>query len=72
MDRQEHLEWCKNRALVYIEAGDLNQAYASMASDMSKHSGTAGHLALGLGMQLLMIGQLSTPEAMRNFILGFN
>ena len=35
--REEHLEWCKERARVYIEAGDLSNAVASMASDMRKH-----------------------------------
>lgn len=72
MDRQQHLEWCKKRALEYVDAGDVKQAYASMASDMNKHPDLAGHAALGLGMMLLMGGQLSTPEKMREFINGFN
>ena len=72
MDRQEHLEWCKKRALEYIDAGDFNQAYTSMASDLGKHPDTAGHAGIELGMGLLMIGQLSTVNEMRKFILGFN
>ena len=70
--RAEHLAWCKQRALQYVEAGDVAQAYASMASDMGKHSETRDHPAILLGMQLMMIGDLSTPDKMRKFIEGFN
>jgi hypothetical protein len=35
--REEHLEWCKERARVYLDAGDLANAVASMGSDMEKH-----------------------------------
>jgi hypothetical protein len=35
--REEHLEWCKERARVHLDAGDLANAVASMASDMEKH-----------------------------------
>ena len=72
MNRQEHLEWCKERALQYVDAGDVSQAYTSMASDLGKHLDTAGHLGIELGMGLLMVGELSTAEKMRKFILGFN
>jgi len=72
MDRQEHLEWCKKRALEYVDMGDCNQAYASMLSDMRKHKETENHIALELGVMMLMGGRLSSSEEMRNFILGFN
>lgn len=72
MTRSEHLEWCKNRAFEFIESGQLNDAYASMTSDLNKHPETQNHSAIALGMQLLMIGSLKTPEKMRNFIQGFN
>lgn len=72
MTRQEHLEWCKHRALKYADAGDVNQAWASMASDLGKHEETEGHAAIQLGMMMLMAGQLSRPAEMRKFILGFN
>ena len=70
--RSEHMDWCKKRALEYIEQGDLKRAYASMASDLGKHPETQGHPAIGLGMQLMLIGDLSTPDSMRKFIDGFN
>lgn len=70
--RAEHLAWCKQRALEYIKGGDANNAWASMASDMRKHPETANHIALELGMMLLMTGNLDAPHKMREFIEGFN
>jgi len=72
MTRNEHLQWCKDRALEYVDAGDLPQAFASMCSDLSKHSETAGHIGIELGMGLMMIGNLNTSDKMRKFIRGFN
>jgi hypothetical protein len=70
--RSDHLAWCKERALTYCELGDVNQAFASMTSDLGKHPETAGHLGIELGMMQLMGGMLSSPEQMRHFIEGFN
>lgn len=70
--RTDHLAWCKKRALEYVDAGDLNQAYESMVSDMRKHPETENHAALDLGMMLLMGGHLRTAQQMRDFINGFN
>ena len=72
MTRQEHLEWCKKRALEYCDMGDLQGAFASMASDLSKHEETKGHIEVELGMGLLMTEGLNTPEKMRKFIEEFN
>jgi hypothetical protein len=72
MTRAEHLQWCKQRALEYVAQGDLTNAYASMASDLNKHSETRGHPAIELGMSLTLIGDLNTPQKMRDFIEGFN
>ena len=72
MNRLEHLDWCKKRAIEFVEMGDLSQAYASMSSDLNKHPETEGHSAIMLGMMLMMGGHLSTKEEMRKFIEGFN
>jgi len=72
MNREEHMKWCKERALQYVDNGDLPQAYASMVSDLNKHPETEQHGAIQLGIMLLMTGQLDTPLKMREFILGFN
>ena len=71
MDRQEHLDWCKKRALQYVDSGDLNEGYASMVSDLSKHLETSGHVGISLGIMLLMGGKLNTQHEMRKFIEGF-
>lgn len=72
MSRAEHLAWCKTRALEYVERGDMPQAFASMASDLSKHPETANHGAIELGFMMLMGGHLENPSEMRRFIEGFN
>ena len=72
MNRSEHLSWCKQRALEYINNGELGQAWASMASDLSKHPDTENHSAITLGTMLMMGRGLSTPEAMKKFINEFN
>jgi len=70
--RAEHLAWCKERALQYVDSGDLNNAFASLISDLRKHPETEGHAAAELGMMLLMAGHLSTEKDMREFIVGCN
>jgi hypothetical protein len=72
MTRAKHLQWCKERANEYVDAGDLPQAYASMVSDLSKHPETEGHSAISLGMMLMVGGHLGTEREMRKFIDGFN
>ena len=70
--RKEHIEWCKTRALEYVEAGDNNNAFASMISDLNKHPETEGHAAGELGMMLLLGGHLESAKQMREFIEGCN
>lgn len=70
--RQEHLEWCKQRANEIVDTGDTTGAYSSMASDMMKHPETKDHSAIQLGVMLMVSGDLATPEKMRDFIDGFN
>ena len=71
MTRQEHLDWCKQRALKYLDAGDLNNAFASMISDIRKHPETAVHGGIELGVMLKISGLMSSPEEIRKFIEGF-
>jgi hypothetical protein len=71
MTRDEHLAWCKRRALEYVDAGDIDQARTSMLSDLQKwekplyDSGTLGVLM----MDAVLYCQ--TPEKMRYWINGF-
>jgi hypothetical protein len=70
--RAAHLAWCKQRALAYVDAGDLENALASIGSDLRKHPETADHQGMVLGMMLMMAGHLDTDDKMRKFINGFN
>jgi hypothetical protein len=70
--REEHLKWCKERALAYVDAGEFENAFASMVSDMNKHPETSNHSGFQLGIMLMMGGHLSTAPKMREFIEGFH
>jgi hypothetical protein len=72
MDRAEHLQWCKDRALEYADRGDVANAMASMGSDLSKHPETEGHGGMTLFAMLAIAGQLDRPAELRKFIEGFN
>jgi hypothetical protein len=72
MTRDEHIEWCKQRALEYVDGGDINNALASMLSDLTKHDETKNHSAITIGVMLAASGHLSTPHEMRRFIEGFH
>ncbi len=72
MDRAEHLQWCKDRAMEYVDRGDLNQACASFCSDMTKHTETANHPALKMMGALMFGGHLAKLSEMKKWILGFN
>jgi phage terminase small subunit len=69
MTRAEHLAWCKQRALEYVSKGDMNNALASMASDLGKHPETRSSQQI-----CVMLGMHETANAarMRRFIEGFN
>lgn len=68
--RAEHLQWAKDRALEYVDAGDLVAALTSLGSDLWKHPDTRGHPALELYMRLVLGGHLQTPREVRDFING--
>lgn len=68
----EHLKWCKQRALEILDKGDLIGALTSMTSDMRKHPGTARNAGVELGMMLQINGHLGTDAKMREWIEGFN
>ena len=73
MTRQEHLQWCKNRAMEYVNIGDFHQAFASMCSDTMKHPETKMHRTTNeLGMGILMAGMLDTKAEMTKWIQGYS
>jgi hypothetical protein len=72
MNREEHLQWCKDRAMEYVKMGDFDNAVSSMLSDLGKHDETRDHPAIMLGVMLKMGGHLNTSKDVEDFILGFN
>ena len=72
MSRTEHLQWCKDRAMAYVNDGDLQDGVKSMMSDMTKHPETCTHMGIELGIMMLMGGHLKTKEDATVWILGFN
>ncbi len=68
--RAEHVRWCKGRALQLLDAGDREQAVASMISDLGKHPDTeaVGAAMAPLGLYELMRGD---DQSVRRWIEGF-
>ena len=73
MTRAEHLEWCKVRAMRYMEIGDFKNAVTSMLSDLSKHEETKAS-SQGICAQLGIFTLMNNPtrETISHFIEGFN
>ncbi len=71
--RNEHLHWCKDRAHKEYEfSGKLQDAFASMMSDIRKHDELSSHIGIELGMMLMMSNKLNTEKDMFDWIDGFN
>jgi uncharacterized membrane-anchored protein len=68
--REDHLAWCKKRALEYVDAGELVNAVTSMGSDLNKHPETSMDNPF-----LLMAGALEAQKGdvhgVRRWIEGF-
>lgn len=71
MTRQEHLDWCKQRAREYLDKGDVANAVASMMSDLGKHPDTEvkNPILNMLGIQAAASGNI---DEARRYIDGFN
>ena len=70
MDRTEHVQWAKDRAMEYVDLDEPAQALSSLLSDLSKHPETADHSAIELGGMLAFAGHLSTAHEVREFVDG--
>jgi hypothetical protein len=69
--REEHLEWCKQRAREYLDAGDLENAVVSMGSDLSKHPET--NVATNGVLMMVAMLYLTDRDAtgVRRWVEGF-
>ncbi len=70
MTRQEHMKWCKDRALAYLQDNPPD-AVASMTSDLSKHPDTADTLP-SLLMAGMIAAQSNDTGEVERWITGFN
>ena len=71
--RDEHLKWCKERALEFVDKNDLEQALSSFISDLNKHDETRNLLDIvkQLTIPLKQMGLLRTQQQLREHIEGF-
>lgn len=69
MARDEHLAWCKERALQYLPRNPAD-AMTSMMSDLQKHPELKDHI--GLAIAPMFYGGHNDPEQVRRWIVGFN
>jgi hypothetical protein len=71
--RDEHLKWCKERALEFVANNDCDQALASFISDLNKHDETRNLLEIvkQLTLPLKRMGLLQTQQQLREHIEGF-
>ena len=72
--REEHLTWCKQRALEYLNRGQLVDAVTSMMSDLDKHEETKqkpGSALSMLGVFTALEANKGNRESVRRYIEGF-
>ena len=74
MNRAEHLQWCKDRAIELLDSGDLSGAVVSMASDIQKNEETEmdGMTLAFLTLTGRQDAQNGDVEAVRRWVDGFN
>lgn len=71
--RDEHLKWCKDRAMEYVRRGELLEGVTSMMSDMDKNPETKlGPATSALGIQAALSATRGDRDFVERFILGFN
>ncbi len=68
--RDEHLRFCKQQALEYCATGDVVTAWTTLRECLLHHPETRNHEAIFIGTLLLTMGQLDSPQKMREFIEG--
>jgi hypothetical protein len=70
LTRDEHLAWCKRRALEYVDAGDLSRAVATIEADLKMHPDTDNPALNGLvmiGMMYVTSGDKGAMLLRRSF-----
>ncbi len=72
ISRADHLQWCKDRALEYVELGDLIEAIASMVSDLKKHPQTQLSPPVERALIIPILFNQLDEKKVTEWINGFN
>ena len=72
MNREEHINWTKNRAVALAQKGDFNQAFNSIVSDLDKNAETRNHPLILQGRMLKQLGELNNLSSILDFINSIN
>lgn len=70
MNRAEHLQWAKTRAIQEAQASNAANAINSLSSDFAKHPELKRHNAIELAHRLMLSGRISTAQEAIDFING--
>jgi hypothetical protein len=70
MTKNEHIQWCIDRAEQYLDQQDLTQGIASFVSDMTKHEETIEAMMIFVDTDLLF-EHTNTISEFRRWIKGF-
>lgn len=71
IERATHLQWCKNRALEYVEIGDLENAITSMKSDLAKHPETKINKSIEKALDIAVLYSPLTKKKVTKWINDF-
>ena len=71
ISREDHIRWCKDRALEYVKLGDLDNAIASMQSDLTKHPETNTPEVIKRALDIELIYAISRHRRVVTWIHGF-
>jgi hypothetical protein len=72
MNRAEHLQRAKDRALEYADRGDWPGAMASLIRDLGQHPETDGHAGIVPMLELSATDEFRRPGRMRKCIENFS
>lgn len=71
--KDEHLMWCKTRAMAYLtEGSDPMQGWLTFSADMAKNKETMKHRGLSDGTLAIGSEGMNTAGEVLAFIEGFN
>lgn len=71
MTKNQYMRWCKERALEYLDRGDLKHALASFIGDVTAHDETRDAINPATLMLATAAAENGDSREMRRWIEGF-